>query len=144
MGMVGNWEKKKVRNCRQYKEGGRPTRVMGGEGGGGGGGGGGIQNLKSSINIIPEMYTLEEALREREREREKLYKYVLVMTQFEWEVLSQSETIWEGTKIMTLKKKKKTLSSSLPILTKSKEMHIKSMEKKLKNNKYIYYSLIAI
>jgi hypothetical protein len=23
-------------------------------------------------------------------------------------------------------------------------MHIKSMEKKLKNNKYIYYSLIAI
>jgi hypothetical protein len=24
--------KKKVRNCRQYKEGGRPTRVMGGEG----------------------------------------------------------------------------------------------------------------
>jgi len=28
---------------------------------GGGGGGGGIQNLKSSINIIPEMYTLEEA-----------------------------------------------------------------------------------
>jgi hypothetical protein len=66
------------------------------------------------------------------------------MTQFEWEVLSQSETIWEGTKIMTLKKKKKTLSSSLPILTKSKEMHIKSMEKKLKNNKYIYYSLISI
>jgi hypothetical protein len=67
------------------------------------------------------------------------------MTQFEWEVLSQSETIWEGTKIMTLKKKKKkTLSSSLPILTKSKEMHIKSMDKKFKNNKYIYYSLIAI
>ncbi len=56
MGVVGNWEKKRVRNCRQYKEGGRPTRVMGG-----GGGGGGIQNLKSSINIIPEMYTLEEA-----------------------------------------------------------------------------------
>jgi hypothetical protein len=59
--------KKKVRNCRQYKEGGRPTRVMGGEGGEGGG----IQNLKSSINIIPEMYTLEEAERERERERER-------------------------------------------------------------------------
>jgi hypothetical protein len=40
---------------------------MGGEGGEGGG----IQNLKSSINIIPEMYTLEEAERERERERER-------------------------------------------------------------------------
>jgi ABC-type siderophore export system fused ATPase/permease subunit len=79
-----------------------------------------------------------------EREREKLYKYVLVMTQFEWEVLSQSETIWEGTKIMTLKKKKKkkTLSSSLPILTKSKEMHIKSMEKKFENLKIIIIKLL--
>jgi len=69
--------------------------------------------------------------REREREREKLYKYVLVMTQFEWEVLSQSETIWEGTKIMTLKKKK-TLSSSCPFPQNPKRCISKAWKKQFK------------
>jgi hypothetical protein len=52
MGVVGNWEKKRVRNCRQYKEGGGQQGCDGREG---------RRNSKPkrSINIIPEMYTLE-------------------------------------------------------------------------------------
>jgi hypothetical protein len=97
---------------------------------------GGIQNPKNSINIILEMYNLE-AIRERERERERVLVQVCTCNDTIWMggFVLKWDNLEEGTKIMILLRRRRH-TSSCPFSQKSKEMHIKSMAKKISTGNF--------